>query len=201
MYIHAATEQTFADHRAAVAHLFRVTQPNGKALNPDSTDIAAQLAANGYFPYAAPTIEPWQTRGAMVVGSTYTHAVVDRVVETECCCAIDHAADAARLRLVSPGQWVDQEYLLAFEDATAFKAAGYTGEVPGGVSTWAIAEGWTDQQAADDIIYQKALWKAASDQIRGIRLAGKASCRAAATAAAKWTAMQSAITQLNALFV
>jgi len=185
---------------AAVANLMQSTQPAGIALDPHAADIAAQLAAHGYYPYVAPTVQPWQTLGAVIPGATYTHAVVDRDVEAELKNSIDMAADAARVRLISPGTYVCEEYTLAFEDATKYAAAGYTGDVPGGVLTWAQAQGWTNEQACNDILYQKAAWKYASDQIRALRLNGKAEIAVASTAASKWAAKESFVTQLNALF-
>lgn len=114
---------------------------------------------------------------------------------------IDQSAGAARERFVSPGYLVDQEYKRAEEAARSFKAAGYPStDVPSAVSSWATAKGWTALQAADDIIATADYWYAAIDQIREIRLAGKAAVEAATPEQREATAQQY-IDQLNALAV
>lgn len=114
---------------------------------------------------------------------------------------IDRAAGDARERFVSPGYLVDQEYKRAEEAARSFAAAGYPeSDVPSAVSSWASAKSWTAQQAADDIIATADYWYGAIDQIREIRLAGKAAVQAATSEQREATAQQY-IDQLNALAV
>lgn len=50
------------------------------------------------------------------------------------------------------------EYEQAEREATVYTQVGYAGPVPGMVSAWAQAKGWTGQQAADDIVAQAAAW-------------------------------------------
>ena len=71
------------------------------------------------------------------------------------------------------------EYLLAESDATAYKSAGYTGEVPSSVQSWASAKAQTAQWAADDILATAAGWRAAQSAIRAQRLARKEQARTA----------------------
>lgn len=85
---------------------------------------------------------------------------------------VDQHAEAARGRYVSH-PLMAAEYEQAERDATAFKAAGYAGAVPGSVSVWATAKGWTARQAADDILAAAAMLRAKLLQIRAVRLAGK----------------------------
>lgn len=114
---------------------------------------------------------------------------------------IDRAAGAARERFVSPGYLMDQEYKRAEEAARIFKSAGYpSSDVPSAVSSWAAAKGWTPQAAADDIIAQADYWYGAIDQIREIRLAGKAAVQAG-TADQREATAQQYIDQLNAMVV
>ncbi|TBW58568.1 hypothetical protein EZI54_04065 [Marinobacter halodurans] len=114
---------------------------------------------------------------------------------------IDQAAGNARERFVSPGYLVDQEYKRAEEAARSFADAGYpASDVPSAVSSWASAKSWTAQQAADDIIATADYWYGAIDQIREIRLAGKAAVQAA-TADQREAVAQQYIDQLNTLAV
>ena len=91
------------------------------------------------------------------------------------------------------------EYNDANADATAYKAAGYSGAVPAGVQSWADAKQWTPTQAADDILAAAARLTALRDMIRAQRLAKKEQARAAtdaagvAAASAAWAASLAAI--------
>jgi len=83
------------------------------------------------------------------------------------------------------------EYELAEADATAYKAAGYTGTVPGSVQSWATAKTQTAQWATDDILATASAWRGAQAQIRQTRLLCKETARTAqdlAPIAAQWAA-------------
>lgn len=82
-----------------------------------------------------------------------------------------------------------QEYTLAEADATAYKAAGYTGTVPASVQCWATTKSWTAKQAADDILATAAAWRSAQAAIRAQRLSSKEAVRTANDAAGVTTAM------------
>lgn len=71
------------------------------------------------------------------------------------------------------------EYDKAAVDANNFKAANYTGDVPITVSVWAKIKGWTNQQAADDIIAAANKLASARDAIRSQRLMQKEKARTA----------------------
>lgn len=83
----------------------------------------------------------------------------------------------------------EQEYTLAETDASAYKAAGYSGTVPASVQCWATAKAWTARQAADDILATAAAWRSAQASIRAQRLTSKEAVRAAVDAAGVNTAM------------
>ena len=93
------------------------------------------------------------------------------------------------------------EYEAAERQAQAYADADYTGTVPGMVSSWASAKGWTGQQAAEDILAQAAQWRGAQDAIRAQRLQRKEQVRAAADAAgvnavmAAWAGFVAAVRQ------
>lgn len=76
------------------------------------------------------------------------------------------------------------EYDQAALDASAFKAANYTGAVPASVSSWASAKGWMSQAAADDILLAAARLAQARDDIRAARLMRKEQARTAPSPAA-----------------
>ena len=93
-----------------------------------------------------------------------------------------------------------QEYVDAEAGAAAFKATGYTGQVPGAVQVWATVEGQSATWAADDILAQAVAWRAASLAIRQARLTAKKGVREgdAAAALAAWAGFVSTIkTQLG----
>ena len=107
---------------------------------------------------------------------------------------IDVEADIIRTRVVGDPVRVF-EYQWTESEATAFKAAGYTGNVPVSVSSWATAKGWTAQQACDDILVAAQTFHSVMAAIRNTRLIGKEQVRAAendeaAAEAAYKTAMQ-----------
>lgn len=76
-----------------------------------------------------------------------------------------------------------EEYTLAATEAQAYKAAGYTGTVPGSVQSWATAKSWTATQAADDILLTASQWVGAQSAIRAQRLLRKEQVRTATDAA------------------
>lgn len=113
--------------------------------------------------------------------------------------AIDSAAGNARAAFPSPGSLVDAEYYLAERQAREYKAAGYSGTVPGSVQSWADVSGMTAQQAADDIIATADQWYGVLEVIRSARLSGKAAVDAAADHAAVDAAAASAVAALDTI--
>ena len=72
------------------------------------------------------------------------------------------------------------EYLLAEEEATVFKAAGYPDlNVPLSVSSDALANGRTPTEACDLILAMAANWRKAQADLRANRLLAKAKVKAA----------------------
>ena len=91
------------------------------------------------------------------------------------------------------------EYKQAYDDATAFKAAGYTGTAPASVHSWALAKSWTDTQSADDILLAATRLAGLRDALRAQRLSKKELAKAAAdqnalnTVMSQWGAAIAAI--------
>lgn len=86
------------------------------------------------------------------------------------------------------------EYQTAESEATAYKAALYTGAVPSCVASWATASGLSNQAAADNILAQATAWRGAVSAIRAQRLSAKAAVNAnSTTAMAAWAGFVSVI--------
>lgn len=89
--------------------------------------------------------------------------------------SIDTAAEELRSIYItaSPGQVAT--YIMKYNDATAFKTAGYTGTVPGLVQAEVDATGATAEEAADDIIAQYTAWNQLAGFIEKVRRTAKVS--------------------------
>lgn len=73
------------------------------------------------------------------------------------------------------------EYQLAETEATTYASSGYTGTAPPTVSVWAQINGWTPQQAADDILQTSSNWRAVQQTLRAQRLTTKDRLKKATT--------------------
>ncbi|MHA6902797.1 hypothetical protein ACKZDW_06520 (plasmid) [Ralstonia syzygii subsp. celebesensis] len=73
------------------------------------------------------------------------------------------------------------EYQRAADEAQAYRAGGYTGDVPPSVKSAADATSSTARQAANEILAMHAAWNAVLYDIRALRLAGKKNIRNAAS--------------------
>lgn len=93
---------------------------------------------------------------------------------------VDEAADAARLAVVTDPLRA-LEYERAGTEAKAFAAAGYTGDVPPSVQSWADAAGLSPTAAADSIIVEADAWSTALYAVRAERLKGKQAVAKATT--------------------
>lgn len=97
--------------------------------------------------------------------------------------AIDTAADEARAKvLVKSTNTI--EYQAALADAVKYRDAGFTGAAGRGVTSWSYAkrrQGWTDQQAAENILATADAWENALYFIREQRLDAKELVRDATT--------------------
>ena len=114
------------------------------------------------------------------------------------CQQVDTEADAARLKIAGDPLRV-VEYERAATEAQAFKDAGYTGATPPTLASWAEANNWTAQQAADDILAVSAAWNYALYALRDIRLKGKEAIKAAADAETATAAATAASDQIKAI--
>lgn len=85
---------------------------------------------------------------------------------------IDAAADAARVAVLGDPLRA-LEYERAATEAKAFAAAGFVGDVPPSVQSWADAAELTPQAAAESITVEADAWLTALYAIRAARLKGK----------------------------
>lgn len=85
---------------------------------------------------------------------------------------IEEAADNARAAVVGNSLRV-VEYQLAEQEALAFQAAGFEGDVPAAVQAWVDAAGLSPQAAAESILTEATAWKGALYAIRAARLKAK----------------------------
>jgi len=183
------------------------TERDIRASNPQTSYPASFPCPDGYavvFPAPQPAHDPITQSVreiAPVIASTGNYEQRWVVVELYPLPADKAAAIAANLATLKTAfvKQVDQdadaiikavmgeratEYLLAEQEATAFKAAGYAGTVPNSVSSEATAKGVTAQVACDTILATAAGWRAAQAALRANRLLSKASASATVDAAA-----------------
>ncbi|MFC4699395.1 hypothetical protein ACFO4O_04380 [Glaciecola siphonariae] len=112
---------------------------------------------------------------------------------------IDQAAGRARMRFVSQGLLIDQEYLIAEQEAKEWIAAGSdVNNVPETLDSWVAASGMTETAAASNITSTSAQFRGAIKSIRRIRLTGKKAVTDASLETFKAIA-QTYINQLDAL--
>ncbi len=126
------------------------------------------------------------------LGNTPTPYTAPTPTISECLLKIDADVDAIYGAVLGNRA---QEYSLASTEAQTYKAAGYTGTVPGSVQSWAIAKGWTAAQATDDILATAAQWVGAQSAIRAARLARKEQIRATTNDAASRLSVMTAWNQ------
>ncbi|MCE7516643.1 hypothetical protein LZG37_00730 [Halomonas titanicae] len=111
---------------------------------------------------------------------------------------IDIAAGRARAAFVSPGSYIDQEYLLAKQEAGEWLANGKDETaIPSSVSDHMAMFEVSAEAAAQEIVATAEAWETALRDIRNLRLGGKAAVQRADTIEAKEEAAQQAIEQLN----
>ena len=99
-------------------------------------------------------------------------------LKTQLCQQIDAVADQVRRELAGDPLRV-AEYDRAAQEASAYQAAGYSGEVPASVLSWAQAKAWSPQAAAEDILRAARQWEAALYGLRDQRLKTKEAIRSA----------------------
>lgn len=92
----------------------------------------------------------------------------------------------------------DQEYVVREEQALAYRAAGYAGEVPRQVAAFAAPAGLPAQQAADTILSQAAMLRGAIEQLGELRMR-KYEVYAAATVAEKLATRDAVLTAIRTL--
>ncbi|KAB7624310.1 hypothetical protein [Alkalilimnicola sp. S0819] len=169
-------------------------------------DRVAQIVPDGeQFPIAAPFV--WvDAPGDVTERHIYDNGQFvappgpEPKTRDELKATIDLAAGAARLRFVSPGDLVDQEYREAEAAARGWQDAGEPGDaVPDEVQAWADASGMTPRAAAQDVIDTGAQWRQVLAQVRALRLQGKADVQNAGSDAEAAAAADNTLAALDSL--
>lgn len=112
--------------------------------------------------------------------------------------SIDTAAGHARAAFVSPGSYIDQEYLLAKQEASEWLANGKDeSAIPSSVQDHITMFDVDAETAAKEIVATAEEWEQALGAIRSARLGGKAAVSRATTIEEAEAAAQQAIEQLN----
>lgn len=113
---------------------------------------------------------------------------------------VDKAAGSARASFVSPGSYIDQEYLLAKQEAQAWLDGGKDqNAIPSSVQDHIDMFDVGAEAAAQEIVATAEQWEQALGLIRRARLGGKTAVRSAETIEAAEQAAQTAIAELNAI--
>lgn len=154
---------------------------------------AAELAPLGYAPYEVTERPPVPEGGTLSEGVAVLDAAgvwrqawvvtspgID-VLKRQAIAQIDAEVDAFYAAVVGNRA---AEYEAAERQARAYEDANFSGPVPSMVGSWAVAKGWTDQVAAQDILAQSSAWRGAQNAIRAHRLLAKEQARIATDAVA-----------------
>ncbi|MDQ7735518.1 hypothetical protein QT231_22695 [Halomonas sp. SpR1] len=113
---------------------------------------------------------------------------------------IDTVAGNARAAFVSPGSYIDQEYLLAKQEASEWLAGGKDETaIPSSVQDHIDMFGVSAEAAAQEIVATAEQWEQALGAIRSVRLGGKAAVSRAETIEAAEQAAKEAVAALNAI--
>lgn len=160
----------------------------------DSRDIITVGDTGGYYD---PTKIVWDERvdGAMPVDAVPSMVKIDGklVIDEELLAtvaanellerkalallAVDTGNDAVITMVIGRR---DTEYLQAEKQARAYVDAGYTGDTPPYVHSWAVAKGETERWAADNILETATSWSTIQADMRAKRLKAKEDIRTAA---------------------
>jgi len=136
------------------------------------------------------------SNGQQYVGWDFTALPLAAALEAACQ-QVDQAADSAR-RAVLGESLRALEYQVTAQEAEAFAAAGFTGEVPPTVQAWMDAAELDAQAAAESILAEAHAWKDALYKIRAARLKGKQGVLRSANHSAAEVIADSAIAAIHA---
>lgn len=110
-----------------------------------------------------------------------------RALQAQALAQVDADTDGIYAAVIGNKQ---SEYEATERQAVEFAEAGFEGAAGDLVRCWAEIKGWTDQAAAEDILGEAAVWRAAQVAIRSARLLAKERVRTAETLSVAQAAMQ-----------
>lgn len=132
--------------------------------------------------------------------SSLPQAVLLKAITAQLGETIDTAAGNARAAFVSPGSYIDQEYLLAKQEALTWVEKGKDeSDVPSSVADHMAMFEVGAEEAATVIIETAEQWEQALTLVRRARLAGKAAVRSADSIEDAKQAAQAAIAELDTI--
>ncbi|GAA5443154.1 hypothetical protein Misp06_01330 [Microbulbifer sp. NBRC 101763] len=115
--------------------------------------------------------------------------------------SIDHFAGQVRAQLLGPGEFMHEERRRAYEVAIAYEVDGFPGPTPLAVQVQMDTSGQTAVEAVAEIKFQHSVWLEALDQIRDLRLRGKAQILELAEGSDYGAQAQQTIDELAALAI
>ena len=139
-----------------------------------------ELSSDGIIPTGWTKVEP-PGYPAMFDGARWNKGSILFTLDDDkeaALLSIDRDTDAIYRNVVGDKQ---SEYEAAEAQARAYKASEWAAEPGQLVAVWASVKGWTNQQAAEDIIAEADKWRAAQVFIRHTRLTAKEAIRNAET--------------------
>lgn len=105
---------------------------------------------------------------------------------------VDTEAEVLRGCYITANSGQVATYIMKYNEASTFKAAGYEGTVPALVQSEVSATGETAQAAADNIIAQYTLWTTLAASIETVRRTAKVAINASNTVTEVQTAVDTA---------
>jgi len=189
-----------------------VTRMDGSTVDVEMNDAVVAPSvddAGGWLGFVAAGAGVHQVSGAPPSGSgwrwdffasAWVRTPTLAEVKAQALVMIDAEAGAARMRYITdtPGQ--QAVYLRKYQQALAYRDAGYTGTVPPYIAAEAAATDGMAQQAADGIIVIAELWdNVLSPAIEQARIGGKRAVDGAENVAAANAARSATLTALGGI--
>lgn len=120
-------------------------------------------------------------------------------VQTAALTSIDAAAEVLRAQYITANSGQVATYILKYNEASVFQAAGFEGAVPALVQSEVAATGSTAEVAAQSILAQYAAWSSLAASIETVRRTAKVAVNAAPDAPTVATAVATATTGFAAI--
>lgn len=170
------------------------------ALRKANRDLAHPILDTRRAYYAGLTVEQLKTEPVFILFDPLA-APSNQYLAAAACDCLDYQVGLVRSLLVSNGNYVQEEYRLAYDEARAWVDAGSKpGSVPESVQIWADSDYDGDAEAAAaNIIETRERFNQVLNGLRDVRLKGKAAIKAAQDPSSLDEAYNGALYQLEGL--